>query len=129
VRRDGQAVLQALQAEGLPPTWRELPAIEGLRTLWQQPFALQPDGQLRWRTADELVASGDRVQAPFDLEARVAPTRTVSWTGYKVFLTETCDGDLPRLIPDVQTTAAPVFDGALTAPSRASARGPYPPSG
>jgi len=34
--------------------------------------------------------------------------------GYKVHLTETCEDDTPDLITHVETTPAPVADGALT---------------
>jgi transposase len=116
IGRDGHCLLQALTAAGLPPAWLELPAIQLLQTMWQQQFVVVHDGQLRWRTADELTPSGDRIQSPYDPDARFATKHARSWTGYKVFLTETCDDDLPRLITDVQTTPAPVFDGNLTAP-------------
>lgn len=33
-------------------------------------------------------------------------TRSTSWTGYKVHLTETCEEDLPHLITHVETTVA-----------------------
>lgn len=33
---------------------------------------------------------------------------------YKVYLTETCDEDLPRLITNVETSSAPVADFYLT---------------
>ena len=44
-----------------------------------------------------------------------ATSATLSWTGYKVHLTETCDPDLPRLITDVHTTVATTQDVSCTA--------------
>ena len=38
----------------------------------------------------------------------------LQWTGYKVYLTETCDEELPRLITNVETSSAPVADFYLT---------------
>ncbi len=40
----------------------------------------------------------------------------MSWLGYKVHFTETCDPDLPRLITHVETTPAPVQDVSVTTP-------------
>ncbi len=34
--------------------------------------------------------------------------------GYRVYLTETCEDGLPRIITDVQTAPAPVADGEAT---------------
>ncbi len=116
VGRDGSCLLQALTADGVSPAWKELPAVRLLQTMWEQQFVTQPNGQLRWRTGDELAPAGERVQSPYDPDARFSSRHALRWTGYKVFFTETCDEELPRLITDVQTTLAPVFDDALTAP-------------
>jgi transposase len=40
--------------------------------------------------------------------------REILWAGYKVHLTQTCDGELPHLIPHVETTLATTYDGAVT---------------
>lgn len=48
------------------------------------------------------------------MEARHSNKRELSWTGYKVHLSETCDKDLPRLITNVLTTVATTQDGAST---------------
>ena len=53
-------------------------------------------------------------QLAYDLEAHLAKKGTTAWVGYKVHLTETCDEDSPRLITNVETSAAPTADGALT---------------
>jgi transposase len=37
-----------------------------------------------------------------------------------VYLTETCDETLPRIITEVQTTPAPIADGAMTTPIHAA---------
>jgi len=116
VGRDGQLLLQTLNADGLPPAWRELPAIQRLQAMWEQQFVRAPDGHVRWRTAAELAPSGERVPSPDDPEARFGNKRSLSWMGYKVFFTETCDEELPRLITEVQATPAHTYDGSLTAP-------------
>lgn len=70
---------------------------------------------VRWRTdEDGLPASAHFISSPYDVEAHYARKRTTSWVGYKVHLTETCDDDTPHLITHVETTAAPIADGAVT---------------
>ena len=52
----------------------------------------------------------------------MTPTRTignkrsVTWTGYKVHMTETCDADTLQVITHIETTAAAVTDVTMTAP-------------
>jgi transposase len=48
-----------------------------------------------------------------DPEARYNRKRQTSWVGYKAYLTEAYDDDLPRLITNVETSAA-ISGGALT---------------
>jgi transposase len=50
------------------------------------------------------------------VEARYSNKRSVTWVGYKVHLTETCDAEAPHLITHVETTPAPVSDIDRTAP-------------
>jgi hypothetical protein len=52
-------------------------------------------------------------------EARFSTRRQTKWAGHKVHLTETCDVALPRIITEVQTTLAPIADGAMTTPIHA----------
>ena len=48
----------------------------------------------------------ERIAAPHDTEARYSTKRSVTWVGYKVHLSETCDEDQPHLITHVGTTVA-----------------------
>src|SRR3712207_7360021 len=41
---------------------------------------------------------GDRVESPYDIDARFRSKSGKSWTGYMVHLTETCDADAPHLV-------------------------------
>jgi hypothetical protein len=56
------------------------------------------------------------MDTPYDPEAHYGIKRTVTWTSYEVYFTETCDEELPHPITDVQTTAPEVSDAALTDP-------------
>jgi transposase len=60
--------------------------------------------------AEDLPPAAVLIRTPYDGDARYSKKRDTEWTGYKVHLTETCDDDLPNLLTDVTTTAAPTAD-------------------
>ncbi|WP_149168339.1 transposase [Azospirillum brasilense] len=115
IGQDGHQILAAVYAPGAPTGLHALPAVQALRQTWVHQFYLA-DEQVRWRTAAELPPAGQRHDSPYDVEARYANKRSVTWVGYKVHLTETCDAGAPHLITHVETTPAPVSDIARTAP-------------
>ena len=59
---------------------------------------------------------GDRVESPYELDARFRSKSGKSWTGYMVHLTETCDAGAPRLVVNADTTPANVHEAPRTAP-------------
>ena len=78
-----------------------------LRQVWIQQFYAEQE-QAHWREAKDLPPSSLLICTPYDAEARYSQKRGMSWTGYKVHVTESCDEDGPHLVTDVQTTPAPV---------------------
>jgi transposase len=88
---------------------QELPAVVSLRQVWQEQFT-PPTGPVRLKTVPELAPAAALIASPYDPEARFSTKRAISWVGYKVHLTETCDPDMPSLITDVQTTVATAPD-------------------
>ena len=86
-----------------------------LRQVWDRHFARSEAGEVLWRPPADLPRAAGAVESPYDPEARHSNKRDISWTGYKVHLTETCDPDLPRLITDVHTTVATTQDVSCTA--------------
>lgn len=116
---DGYRLLSAIYDETAPKWLREVPAVEIMRQVWVQQYYLQDD-QVHWRTDENSPPSKQRIQSPYDPEARNRTKRSLNWTGYTVHLTETCDPDRPNLITDVQTTPASVVDGEMTAVIHAS---------
>ncbi len=110
---DGYALLAAVYGAATPPWLRELPAVETLRRVWVQQYTID-GGRGRWRTADELPPAAQFISSPYDQDAHYAKKRTMTWVGYKVHVTETCEDDLPRLITHVETTTGPTDDGAVT---------------
>ncbi len=121
VGQDGLALLTAVDAETAPLELRELPAIATLRQVWEQNFRLQ-DGQVEWRTNEQIPPAGAYINSPYDPEARYASKGTTCWTGYKLIITETCEADTPNLITNIETTTAPVADDAVTETIHATLR-------
>jgi transposase len=115
IGEDGLHLLAAREAQSAPSWLRELPAIILLKAIWEHQYA-QEQGQVRWKTAQELAPAGERPDSPYDPEARFGSKRSTTWTGSQVHLTETGDPDAPHLITDVQTTQAHITDVLLIAP-------------
>jgi transposase len=57
-----------------------------------------------------------RMDSPYDPDAHYGNKRSITWTGYKVHVTETCDTDTLHVITHVETTEAAVTDVTMTAP-------------
>jgi transposase len=114
VGEDGHTLLAAIYGPGSPSWLGEVPAIETLRRVWVQQFAID-DGRVRWRTDQDGVPPARLfISSPHDVEARYGKKSTTTWVGYKVHLTETCEDEAPHLIVHVATTPAPVADGDVT---------------
>jgi transposase len=107
---DGYTLFAALHAETAPSWLHELPAVETLRQVWLQNFLPVYEGGARWRDKADLPPGAQYINSPYDPEAHYAKKRAHTWLGYKVHLTEACDDDLPHLITNVHTTAAPTGD-------------------
>ena len=117
---DGRQLLRALAAPSAPAWLRELPAVGVLRRVWvQQYYATAATGSY-WRTAADLPPASVLIQSPYDVEARYATKRQTHWVGYKVHVTETCDAELPRVITQITTAAAPASDGGAVEPIHAA---------
>ena len=114
IGRDGHALLAAVASPDAPPWLRELPAVETLRRVWVQNFAVQPAGDagaggdatrgpaggtVAWRTTTEgFPPSLLYVASPYNADVHLAKKRTTEWIGYKVHLTEVCEADQPHLV-------------------------------
>ncbi|MGF2075407.1 IS5/IS1182 family transposase, partial [Enterococcus casseliflavus] len=90
----------ALYTQASASELRDLPAIETLRRVWIQNFAIT-DGQIRWRENDNTPPAGRYISSPYDTDARYATKRQTEWIGYKIHLTETYGDDQPNLITNV----------------------------
>jgi transposase len=109
IGRDGRHLIDRLAAPEAPRELGQLSIIQTLRQVWAEQYTLD-QGQPHWRNKDDLPPSGERIVSPYDPEARYSMKRDITWVGYKVHLTETCDEDLPHLITHVETSVATTQD-------------------
>jgi len=92
-----------------PQCQKRLAEVEVLRKICEQQY-VEIDGELLVRNPKEMPEAAHCIESPYELEARYATKRRMSWGGYKVHLTESCDEDLPNLITDVRTAVATATD-------------------
>jgi len=81
IGRDGSGLLQDIFHPSAPPLLRELPAIEVLRRIWVQNYVWE-DGQLRWRSNEDIPPSALFLSSPYDPQARYSKKRSTTWVGY-----------------------------------------------
>jgi hypothetical protein len=112
---DGLELLGAIYHETAPAWLHAIPTVEHLRQTWGHPFYTDATGLLRWREAKDLPPAGMRMDSPYAPEAHFGNKRSITWTGYKVHLTETCDEDALHVMTHVETTEAAVTE--VTTPS------------
>jgi transposase len=126
VGADGFVLLDALDGAEAPIGLRDLPEVAVLRRVWARHFERvgagsggntggDPAGGARLRPAQGR-GPGDRVESPYDTEARFRSKAGTNWTGYMVHFTESCDAGAPRLIVHADTTPANVHEAMRTGP-------------
>jgi hypothetical protein len=137
--KDGYALLEAVYDQASPAWLAELPAVDVLRRVLLQNYTrvIRADGRevVRRREkapdGDGLPPGETRIASPYDADARWGAKREESWLGYKLHVTETCDGQppcgcggghardcraaaFPNIITHVATTDAIVTDNQMT---------------
>ena len=70
IGRDGSNLLTDLYEASAPPFLREIPAVEILRRIWLQNY-VWVEGQLYWRSNDDLPPGKQFINSPYDQEARL----------------------------------------------------------
>src|SRR3954462_6630561 len=124
VGADGFLLLDAIDRAEAPPPIAALPAVAVLRRVWARHFERAEAGPANGKTSGDAVrlrraqgrGPGDRIESPYDSEARFRTKAGMSWTGYMVHLTETCDAGAPRLVVHADTTPANVHEAMRTGP-------------
>jgi transposase len=128
IGRDGFELLGAVffSGEDAPAWLKELPDVETMRVVWVQNYLLRPDGDVRFRDREDgLPPAAKRLASPTDPEVRAARRGEISWGGYKVHLTETCDDEssaAPRIVTHVGTDPAPAQDAEAVSPAHEALR-------
>lgn len=132
--RDGMALLRAVR-DPVSPSWLAmLPAVEVLRQVLIQNVVVDVDRggreviRLREADTDGLPPGRCRIVSPYDTDARWGGKRDMTWRGYKLHVSESCDAEAsagpthevpdgpPNLITNVATTDGSVPDVAMTEP-------------
>ena len=118
VGEDGYYLLDCLNQSSVPSDWQNLASIDALKLTWQRHYERNPDENNgprgRWKSNKELSQAEEGIESPYDVEARYRLRSDVSWVGYMVHLSETCDDDQCHLITHVMTTDATVHEAQCT---------------
>jgi len=132
--RDGVALLRAVWAPASPSWLAHLPAVGVLQRVLIQNVMVDVDRggreviRLREADTDGLPPGRCRIVSPYDTDARWGGKRDLTWPGYKLHISESCDSEAPacpadevpdtppNLITNVATTDASVPDVAMTEP-------------
>ena len=109
VGADGLRLLGRLDAPHTPEVLKELAEVEILRQIWEHHYE-KIAGGIRVLDPKEMPEAAQRIESPYEVEARYSTKRSMGWVGYKVHLTESCDEGFPHLITDVHTTVATATD-------------------
>ena len=112
-------LLECLKESQLSIDWQQLPSIMALKLVWQRHYEVITDEktgfqQVRFKPKHELAKSAEGIESPYDVEARYRSRYELSWTGYMVHVSETCDDDACHLITQVMTTPATVHEAQCT---------------
>jgi len=113
VGQDGLYLLREIYHHSDSPELAPLPAVNMLRQVWIQHF-YEDEGRVCLREKQDQPPAARLITSPYDPEARCSTKRDMTWIGYKVHLTETCDVDTPNLITNVETRPATEPDHDVT---------------
>ena len=129
---DGHMLLEALDRPDTPAALPLLPAVAVLRRVWArhyEPIAPGAGGMggsmlgVRFRSLSARPPAGDaeeRIESPYDPDARFRTRSGRTWPGYIAHLTETCAEGAPRLIVIADTSVAGVHEARRTTPIHAA---------
>jgi transposase len=119
VGEDGFTLLDRLDRPDAPVGLRRLPKVAVLRQVWARHFVREdgapPGGGVRLRAKGDPPPATEPIESPYDPEARFRTRSGVTWTGYIVHLSETCEDDTINLLTHAMTTPAAVHEARCTA--------------
>ena len=100
------------------PQSDELQSIQALQLVLERHYERIEDEsqltQVRFKANRELPPAAEGIESPYDLDARFRSRHEITWTGYQVHLSETCEDDEVHLITHVETTEATVHESQKT---------------
>ena len=120
IGEDGFFLLDHIDALTTPRELQQLPQVQALRIAWRRHYTRTnepPQGGssgVSLKTHQELKQAAEKIESPYDTEARYRSKSGMNWTGYMVHLSETCDDNTVHLITHVHTTAADVHEAKCT---------------
>jgi transposase len=119
VGEDGFALLDWVETAEAPAQLGQLQQVAVLRTAWARHYVRgEPSAggspRVRFKTNHEVSQANEKVESPYDPEARYRSKSGMNWTGYMVHISETCDEDNVHLITHVHTTPADVHEAMCT---------------
>ena len=112
VGEDADYLLKCLTVSDVA-SWQELAKIHALQLVIARHYEYKTDAEegsatIRWKAKKELPRGESGIESPYDIDARYRSRYGMSWLGYVVHLSETCDDDQCHLITHVETTDATV---------------------
>jgi len=117
VGADGFMILDLLKEPDAPQS-DELQSIQALQLVLERHYERIEDEsqltQVRFKANRELPPAAEGIESPYDLDARFRSRHEITWTGYQVHLSETCEDDEVHLITHVETTEATVHESQKT---------------
>lgn len=102
---DGRQLLEAIYTGNAPMEVRTLAIVEILRQIWVQKI-MWIDDEPYLRDVKDGPPIADKIESPYEIEARYARKSHTIWTGYQAHFTETCDDEYPHLVINVLTSTA-----------------------
>ena len=121
---DGMYLLSVINEATIREQLQRIDAVDILRQIWLQQYWLEygtdDTPHIRLRSHDNQPPIEQRIQSPYDVEARYGSKRTLQWVGYKAHLTETCEDDRVNLITHAETTSAAIQDMNMADPIHAA---------
>jgi len=107
-------LLDLVTGANVPDQLAALPEIAHLRQIVERHFIGSETGP-DLRSEKELAKLPPAAESPYDPEARFRSRHGITWFGYFVHLTESCDDDSPHLIMHITTTPATTHEAQVTA--------------
>lgn len=112
VGTDGFKLLDALFDNPMMASHLEAASIKALITAWERHYSRDENmDQIHFKSNKEVAVCEKKIESPYDLDARFRTKRDITWTGYMVHFTETCDDEAQiNIITHVRTTPADQHD-------------------